>query len=345
MGGSPSFVTATRPHAGSVRRIAGRVLLALVGFGLVAYLVHGAGPDRVTRVLWEARSWLPAAIALEVFQLGSDFFTLRMLLDDRKTDVPAATWVRSSALAYAMMILVPAGRAAGEVARATLVAKHVGAARAATASAQLQSAYVFAIALWSAVECIVVAMRLGMRSPLALLLGANALVMWTLSAGLIAILWDARIGHWLERLRRRFARSAEHPPLEPSVRRRLPWKAAMLCSLSRTAQVAQYAVILRAVGGIPTVRSTLVAHGIHLVGTTLGDVLPNGLGVVDGTYRTFAAQIGFSDSPARALSIAFVAHLSQLIVATASLVVLAVSRRAAPRGSAPPAPEGARNPI
>jgi lysylphosphatidylglycerol synthase-like protein len=348
MGGSLGVVTAQSPNdsrAGPAWRVAGRILLAVVGLALVVYLVHGAGPERVVRVIWQARAWLPAAVALELFQLCSDFFTLRMLLGDRKSDVPAATWVRSSAIAYAMMILVPAGRAAGEVTRATLVAKHVGAARAATASAQLQSAYVFAIALWSAIECVVVATRLGVRAPLALLLGANALLMMTLSAGLLAILWDARVGHWLEGLRSRFIRSAQQPPLEPSVRRRLPWQAAGLCSLSRTAQVVQYAVILQAVGGIPTVRSTLIAHGIHLVGTTLGDVLPNGLGVVDGAYRTFAANVGFGDSPARALSIAFVAHLSQLMVATASLVVLALSRRSAPGGSAPHASEGARNPI
>jgi hypothetical protein len=320
-------------------------VLALVGLALVAYLVREAGPDRIVRVLWRARSWLPFAVALELLQLGSDFFTLRTLLRDRKSDVPAATWVRSSAIAYAMMILVPAGRAAGEVTRATLVARHVGAARAATASAQLQSAYVFAIALWSAIECVVVAARFGLRAPLALLLGANALLMLTLSAGLLAILWDARVGQWLDRLRRRFLGGGEQPTLEPSVRRRLPWTAAALCSLSRTAQVVQYAVILRAVGGIPTVRSTLIAHGIHLVGTTLGDVLPNGLGVVDGTYRTFAADVGFGDSPARALSIAFVAHLSQLIVATASLVVFALSRRAATHDSAQPVSERARNPI
>ena len=126
MGGSPGVVTEPRPedsHAGRARRVAGRLVLALVGLALVAYLVREAGPDRIVRVLWRARSWLPFAVALELLQLGSDFFTLRTLLRDRKSDVPAATWVRSSAIAYAMMILVPAGRAAGEVTRATLVAQ------------------------------------------------------------------------------------------------------------------------------------------------------------------------------------------------------------------------------
>ncbi len=345
MGGTLGVVTAPAPRTKRAWRAASQLLLAIVGLGLVAYLVRGADPARVTQVLWQARSWLPAVVTLEVLQLVSDFVTLRMLLGERGREVPAATWVRSSALAYAMMILVPAGRAAGEVARAALVAKHVGAPRAATASAQLQSAYVFAIAAWSAVECAVVASWQGVHSSLALLLAANTLVMLTLSAGLLAILWDARVGRWLERVRRRLARTAGEAPLDASVRRRLPWRAAALCSLSRTAQVAQYAIILRAVGGAPSVRGTLVAHGIHLVGTTLGDALPNGLGVVDGAYRTFAAEVGFRDTPARALSIAFVAHLAQLIVATASLVVLMLARQAAPRGSAPSASEGARNPI
>ncbi|HXN31112.1 MAG TPA: lysylphosphatidylglycerol synthase domain-containing protein [Polyangiaceae bacterium] len=345
MGGARRVVTG--PPSGIPRtwRAAGRLALAFVGLGLVAYLVRGAGPARVTQVLWQARSWLPAAVALEIFQLASDFLTLRMLLGERRREVPATTWIRSSALAYAMMILVPAGRAAGEVARAALVAKHVGAPRAATASAQLQSAYVFAIAAWSAIECLVVASWRGVRSPLALLLAANALLMLTLSAGLLAVLWDARVGRWLERVRHRFALTSQQPPLEPSVRRRVPWRAAALCALSRTAQIVQYSIILRAVGGAPGVRATLVAHGIHLVGTTLGDVLPNGLGVVDGAYRTFAAEVGFGDAPARALSISFVAHLSQLIVATASLVVFVLSRHEAPRGSASAASERARTAV
>jgi hypothetical protein len=344
MGGAPHVVTG-RAGDHRARRIAGRALLALVGLCLVTYLVHASGPTRVTHVLWQARSWLPAAIALEVAQLLGDFFTLRMLLGDHRRDVPAGTWVRSSALAYAMMILFPAGRAAGEVARATLVSKHVGAPRAAGASAQLQSAYVFAIALWSAAECVVVASRFGIRSSLALLLAANAIVMLSLSAGLLALLWDARVGKWLERVRRRFTHSVEQAPLESSVRERPPWNAAALCSLGRGAQVVQYAVILRAVGGVPSPRGTLVAHSIHLVGTTLGDVLPNGLGIVDGAYRTFAAEVGFGDNPARALSIAFVAHLTQLIVATASLLVLALSRRTDARDSPSAASERARNPI
>jgi hypothetical protein len=171
----------------SVRRIAGRVLLAVIGLTLIAYLVRGAGPHRVAQVLWEARSWLPLIVLLELYQLVNDFVTLRMLLGSRWRDVPASTWIRASATAYAVMILVPAGRVAGEVTRAALLARHIGAPRAATAGAQLQASYVFAIGVLSAIECAVAASWLGVRSPLTLLLAGNAVLVVSLSAGLIAL--------------------------------------------------------------------------------------------------------------------------------------------------------------
>jgi hypothetical protein len=323
---------------GATPRGIGRGLLALAGLALVIHLVRAAGPDRVAHVMWQTRALLPVIVALELVQLTSDFVSLLLLLGDRSARVPAATWVRSSAVAYAMMILVPAGRAAGEVARATMLAPCVGAPAAATASTELQSSYVFANGLLSAIGCAVVASVIGPRSPLALLLGANALLMFAFAGALIAVLWNVRTGRWLSGRLRRFAgtardgRPALPAPLEPGARRRLPWRAAIVCSISRLTQVAQYGVVLHAVGGIASVRGAFVAHGIHMVGSTLGDMLPNQVGVVDGAYQTFAAAIGFGGVPARALSIALVARTAQLLLAGACVVVAAIIRQASSPG-------------
>jgi hypothetical protein len=237
-----------------------------------------------------------------------------------------------------MMILVPAGRVAGEVARAAVLSAHIGPPRAATASTQLQAAYLFANGTLSGVACTVVCLWLGPRSTLALLLAGNALLMTAVSAGLLAILWHGRVGRWLEAVRQRFTRVVG-PSIAagPDRGRRLPWREAMVCSVSRCAQVVQYAVILRAVGGIVTVRSAFVAHGIHLVGATLGDMIPNQLGVLDGAYRTFAADLGFGNDPARALSIAFVVHIAQLLCASGCIVAAAITARAEPAVEAAPA--------
>jgi hypothetical protein len=306
----------------------GRVLLAAAGLVLLAYLVRGAGAERVVRVLFEARSWLPAILALEIVQLTCDVVALHSLLPEPRR-IPASTWVRSSAVAYAMMILLPAGRAAGEVARATLVANHVGTAAAATASAKLQGSYLCALAVASGAACAVVCASFGLRTSLGLLLGGNALMMVVFAGSLFAVLWDARVGRWITRLRRRFGATAP-VSLQDATARRFPMRAVWVCTAGRTAQLLQYGVLLGAVGGVPSVHGAFVAHGIHLVGATLGDAVPNQLGVVDGTYRTFAPALGFAEDPARALSIAFLAHAAQLALAGVCVVIAALTRRGEP---------------
>jgi hypothetical protein len=153
------------------------------------------------------------------------------------------------------------------------------------------------------------------------------------------------VGQWLDKQRRRiFRNTVESAPLDPADRRRLPYGAMVVCTVGRASQVVQYAVILAAVGGVVTVQNAFVAHGIHLVAASLGDLLPNQLGVTDGIYRLFAGDLGFADDPARALSIAFVVRIAQLSLSAICIVVTAVTRpadaKASPDGSSPP-PVGA----
>jgi hypothetical protein len=317
-------------------------VLAVGGLALVAKLVRDAGPARVLDILWQAGSWLPLILALELTQLSCDLLALRSILGPAWRDIPPREIARSGGIAYAMMVLLPAGRAAGEVARTTILSPYVGLPRAAATSTKLQAAYLSANGVLSAAAYVAVAARYGATSPLAWLLVGNVATQAFISSGLIAILWDARVGRWLDRARRRvFNLADEGSHLDPAERRRLPWRAALICSLARTAQLLQYGVILHAVGGAATLRSALIAHGIHLVGATLGDFMPNQLGVVDGAYRAFAADVGFAADPARALSIAFLARIGQLICATAAVLVVAALRSASPRDSGSRASAGA----
>ncbi len=324
-------MTSARKHAG----LALRVLLGLGGLALVAYLVRDAGPARVAGVLLQAGSWLPLILAFELAQITCDVFAIRSILGRTAWgEIPVGAIARSGALSYAMMVLLPAGRAAGEVARATILSKYLGMPRAAGASTKLQAAYLSANGLLSGAAFLAVSGRFGVASPLALMLLGNVVFQAFISVGLIAILWDARVGRWLDRTRRRLLSLPEEgSSLDAADRRRLPWKASLICSLGRTAQLFQYGVILHAVGGFAAPRSALVAHGIHLVGATLGDFLPNQLGVVDGAYRAFAADVGFAAEPARALSIAFLARIGQLICASAAVVVVAILRSSSSHGS------------
>lgn len=301
----------------------GRLLLGTVGLALVAYLVRGAGPERVAHVLVQAGPWLPAIVALELAQMLSDVVALRALLPAGGRDVPAITWLRSSAVAYAMMILLPAGRAAGEVTRATLIAKHVAAPRVAIASTQLQAAYLIGIAIASAGAGVGVACGFGVRTLLVTLLAVNVAITSVTAVVLIGALADARVWRWLEKLRRRLTRDSA-PPGGDTTRGPVRWQAIAACCGGRSAQLVQYGVILTAIGGAPTVQGALTAHGIHLVGATIGDVLPNGLGIIDGVYRAFASVLGLGAAPERALSIAFIAHAVQLSLASVCVVVASI---------------------
>ncbi len=315
-------------------RSAARVALAIAGLGVVAYLVEEAGPARVAHVLMQAWFWLPLVVLLEGVQAFGDFVGLRLILRERSEEIPARTWVRSGSLAYAMMVLLPAGRAAGEVTRATLFSGHIGAPRAATASTLLQAAYLSANGVLSLAACFVVASSFGGRSLLAVLLAGNALVQALICTGLILTLRHPHIGRWLDQMRLRIFRHARpSPPIEPEARRRLPWAAAGTCVLSRSVQLLQYGVVLGAVGGVTGVRNAFVAHGIHLVGATIGDFVPNQLGVVDSAYRAFAPDLGFADAPARALSIAFVVRIGQFIFATICVLAATITRHETRRTS------------
>lgn len=310
-----------------IRTAAARVALACAGLALVAYFVKGAGPGRVAEVLLQAGPWLPLIVLLELAQPTTDVIALRYLLGKDASKVPLSTWGRSSAIAYAMMSLVPAGRVAGEVTRAALIATHVGAARAASASARMQSAYLFGNGVLSATALVTSASWLGRGNVLTLLLAGNTLMMFVLSTALLAILWHGRVGRWLDTLRRRFVKVSEAPPaLESAEERKVPWRAAIVTTLGRGCQALQYGVVLHAVGGAPSVHGAFLAHGIHLVGATAGDMIPNQLGVIDGVYKTFAPAIGFAAAPARALSIAFVAHITQLFCASLCVIGAAVTR-------------------
>jgi hypothetical protein len=238
-----------------------------------------------------------------------------------------------------MMILLPAGRAAGEVTRATLLAQHVGPTTAATAGAQLQVAYLAAVVLASGIECGVVASVFGMHTPLAWLLLANAVLMACACGGLLALLLDARLGRWIAAVHRRIAGpAASASAWDPGLRKGIPKRAALICAVGRLTQTAQYGVIVAAVGGARSVRNAFIAHGIHLVGATLGDLVPNQLGIVDGTYSAFAGALGLGDKAASAISIAFVAHAVQLTMAAAGVLVAALTRQEKrPDGSQSPA--------
>lgn len=302
----------------------GRWLLLVVGFAFMAYLIRDSDPERVAQVLAGAGMWLPLVALGEIGFVGMDVVSLRLMFGEHGPRVPGSAWLRSAMMAYGIMVLLPAGRAGGEVARAAVLAPHVGAARAAAGATLLQGVTMWGNTLVSIPCVIAVALVVGGTGWLTLLTGVNGLI--TAIIGTVVLLGARRaeIGGWLgNRIGAlaahgaRFDESLKEMPAVPVV----PILAAFAGRLSQT---LQYGVILVAVGGAFTLSGTFVAQAIHLVGAGLGDLIPNAAGITEGAFLLFADDLGIP--AAAALSIALVHRLTQYALAGLSLVVTAVWR-------------------
>ncbi len=244
----------------------GRALLFVLGVGAVVALVRDAGADQVWNTLVQAGVWLPLVMLCEIGFASMDVVSLRLMYRERGRNVPLSVWLRSGMMAYGIMVLLPAGRAGGEVMRAASMAPYIGGARAAAGATVLQGVTLWGNTLISVPCYLAVALASGPTEVLALLVAGNGLVTGVVGSVLLLGARASRLGGWLgTRIKAlaghgaRFDESLREMPKMPL----LPIGAAFL---GRGFQSVQYGIILLAVGGASTVQSGLVAQGIHLVG-------------------------------------------------------------------------------
>lgn len=308
---------------GRVKAIGRWVLLAL-GVGAVVFLVHDAGPDLVWLTLVSAAFFLPFVVLGEIGFVGMDVLSLRMMFGEHAKKVPAPVWLRSALMAYGIMILLPAGRAGGEVMRAASLAPHVGGARAAAGAAMLQGVTLLGNTLISIPCYVAVALASDPFSVLALFVLGNGVV-----TGIIGslLLFGARfvgVGGWVgKRVKALGAHGAE---FDSSLREmpRAPVGPVLAACLGRVSQTVQYGVILVAVGGTLTLGNALIAQAIHLVGAGLGDMVPNQAGITETAFRlsaSFGPTLGLRDVAAQMISIALIHRIVQISMAGISLGV------------------------
>ncbi len=297
----------------------GSVLAFAAGVGLVGWLVRSAGVSNVLHVLARAGRWLPLIVLLEVAMVSFDALAVRGLLGRAGQRVGALRWIRSTANAYASMILLPAGRATGEVARAATLMGEAGLRHATAASTRLQASALLANAVISVAGAAVAAWHGRDFWPLAIGLALNAVACVIGGLGILVLARSVRVRRWLGGLAKRFFGSYDED--EPPAPSGSIATAVALCTVGRLVQTAQYGVVVLAVGGVVTSGSALLAQGIHLVGAAIGDLVPNQMGATEGAYRAFAATIGLGSEPARAISIALLVRITQLGLALFSLVL------------------------
>ena len=333
------------PRSPSSRRLARGLRAAgvVVGLALGVYMVRGAGFARVAEVVRAAGVWVPMLVLLELGVIGADTFAARALLEGGRgasTRAALPLWLRSSALANVCSVFLPAGRAAGEAARAAALAPVFGTARAAFAGARLQVCSLVGTALASLVLAALCRGLVPAAGALTLLLFGNGVLCTALAGGIFVVAGSRRLAAWLGRLRARFAPNASQkadveraalPAREAKLARTASVHAVALCTAGRAIQALQYGVAVVAVGGTFTLRSAVTADGIHVVAASGGDLMPNQVGAMEAAYRWFAAPLGFGEAPERALSIAVLMHGVQVGLGLVALIVT----QALPRTEAP----------
>ena len=320
---------APKPHAkrNRVLKNVGKLLLFVFGVAAVVALVEEAGPDAVLQTLLQSAIYLPIILLLEIAFMSMDVVALRSFLAERGASVPMLVWVRTAMVAYGVMILLPAGRAGGEVARAAGLAPYVGASHAAALAARLQAATLIGNTLISLPAWIAVGVAVNFGTPLAWMVLFNGVVTGVVGSLIVLASRRSSIGTWLGKRVRALAAHGED--FDEALRDEVSWTRPIMATfLGRVFQAVQYGIILLAVGGALTPISALVAQGIHLVGAGLGDMVPNQVGITEGAYRLFAPALGLQAAPARAIGIALVARLCQFFLAGVALTVSTLWRPA-----------------
>ncbi|MGF1466986.1 MAG: lysylphosphatidylglycerol synthase domain-containing protein [Sandaracinaceae bacterium] len=318
----PSGLRRLAGGAWSLLRRYGRWLLFAAGVGAVVLLVRDAGPDQVWATLLAAGPWLPLIILCEIGFVGMDVVSLRLMLGAAGRRVPGTVWLHSGMIAYGIMVLFPAGRAGGEVARAASLSPYVGGARAAAGAALLQGATMWGNTLITIPCLVAVGLTAGLGTWLGALVGLNGLVTAVLGSAIFFGARYSRIGGFLGRRIRALGAHGTH--FDRSLRQgpSVPVRPIVAALVGRTFQSLQYGLILAAVAGSATVVGGLTAQAIHLVGAGLGDVVPNAAGITEMAYRIFREVLGLT--MATAVSIALVHRLAQYSLAGTSLLVGAI---------------------
>lgn len=308
------------PLTDAARSTPGRAAAAIFGIGAVVLILRGLGLDAVGRAVAQCAPYLPLVVALEACVLACSTMSLRALYRDAARDIPKQQFVRATLVGYAVQGLVPAGRAAAEATRASLLSRWIGGGRAGAAATRMQAVVLIANGLVS-IPAATAAALTGYTRWLAFAIAINAGVTLALGSTLLIVSQRAHIGAWLGRHIKRVRTFGAD--LDAALERepRLPVRAIAWELSGRVVQVGQHALLIACVGGVVGIVPALCAEGIHLVGAAVGDLVPAQLGATEGNFTLAAGALGLTR--ASAVSIALIAHLAQLVwVVVGSLVPL-----------------------
>lgn len=304
------------------RSPAGRAIGAVLGLSIIAVLVLHSDFTAIQAALLRTGLFFPWVLLLEGGSLSCSVLALRVLYAEDKKVIPGLAWVRAALIGYAVMGMMPAGRAVAEATRAGLLARYVSGGRAAGAAMQSQSIVLLANAAIS-IPC---AMALFSVVGLSLTTVAVVVNFGITVIGGIVVLRMTRSTFIREKLTR-WLNGAEFGVIPGAAGKSLLIRAFAWEFLSRLFQVVQNGVLVFAVSGAVSggshVLRAFCSEGLYLVGVALGELIPAQLGATELSYQYSAHALGIT--AADGLVIALLAHAAQLVWIMVGGVVMVVS--------------------
>lgn len=299
----------TSPRPGFFVRPWVRLACALAATAVLGLTVWAVGARAVLDGVGTSIHIVPLLAGLEAVMLTCSTFALRALYGDSGPRIPARQWVRAGTAGYALGLVLPMGRSAGEALRAVLLGRNVGGPRAAVAAVQMQGVTLLSNGLFL-VPVTVAALALIGPGITAALIFANGLLAAGLGTGILVLRQRAHPGRLLGRLVERLKRfgmafDAATGASRSDVIRSLAWEC-----LGRCAQAVQCGVALAALGQSTALGRVLVTLGLHMVGSALGDLLPAQLGATEATLVVGAGALALT--AATAASLALLIHGAQM---------------------------------
>lgn len=328
LGPQDEVVAALEPEARWNKSTAIKILGALAGLAITAFMVAELGLRELGRAMAPALVTLPICFACEIARIGLETLATRSALGPWAERVTFGQLYRIHVVTYAVAQVLPMPRPAAEATKAALLAPYgVPIPAAASSGATLQSATFLSVGAMSTLCAWFVGPSSG--APLRAVLLGNAVLLLGLGVGLRALVRSKRATLWLGRRIRRLEvplavvhRESQRGPLVS------PVPAAFL-GVGMLLNVVELAVVGHAMGVAGGVRSAFAAFGAQLVAATVAVAVPGQVGAREAAFSLAAGALG--TTALLAAGISTFTHGVQLVVAMAGFVVLFALRAGSAR--------------
>jgi hypothetical protein len=292
-------------------------LLGIVG---CAVLLRELGATAVKRQLFALGPCLPALLVFEGLRLACELWGTWAVLGPARARLSWLRLLRGQFLAQTVDVVMPAGRATAEAAKAAVFARDIGMPEAVAIGAVMQLATLFGSALW-ALTGFCASLRIALPQALAVGLLSYGIGMAALVLLVVAFARTPTARNWCTRV------PCAYPVLERfaaliNERPRALLLAAAAQTVARGCQAAQVAVLLTALSGARSLRHIVLGESVYLVGAAAGDLVPAQLGTTDGAFVLAAATFGLH--PHSALTLTLAMHGVQVLTACGTGLVAVV---------------------